>query len=108
MGRIGITPILFYLTLKDMARQKQSLNPEDVPLQETDINNETEMDKSTAQTKLPVENQEIDSNTLNVLKAFPMYEYLYVDKRTGSYTSDTPKDIRGNATLYKNPYFKKN
>lgn len=105
MGRIGITPILFYLTSKDMARQKQSLNPEDTPLQETDINNETETD--TAQTKLPAENQEIDGNTLNVLKTFPMYEYLYVDKRTGSYTPDTPKAIRGNATLYKNPYFKK-
>lgn len=91
------------LTLKDMAKQKQSLNPEDN--QEVTIIKDIATDADT--TELPAENQEIDGNTLNVLKAFPLYEFLYVDKRTGSYSPDTPKAIRGNATLYKNPYFKK-
>lgn len=87
-----------------MAKQKQPLKPEDTPLQEGAI---TDIDTDTGKTELPTENQSIDGNTLNVLKAFPMYEFLYVDKRTGSYTPDTSKTIRGNATLYKNPYFKK-
>ncbi|MDC1809127.1 hypothetical protein POZ03_01475 [Bacteroides uniformis] len=86
-----------------MAKQKQSLNPEDN--QEVTIIKDIATDADT--TELPAENQEIDGNTLNVLKAFPLYEFLYVDKRTGSYSPDTPKAIRGNATLYKNPYFKK-
>lgn len=93
-------------TLKGMAKQKQSLNPEDNLLQEgtaATINIETDTDT----TERPTENQAIDGSTLNVLKAFPMYEFLYVDKRAGSYTTDTPKAIRRNATLYKNPYFKK-
>lgn len=51
--------------------------------------------------------EEPDSYTLDVLKAFPTNESLYVDKHGGTFTTDTPKSIRGNAVLYKNPFFKK-
>lgn len=50
--------------------------------------------------------EEPDSYTLDVLKAFPTNESLYVDKHGGAFTVDTPKSIRGNATLYKNPFYK--
>lgn len=93
------------ITLKDMAKQKQSLIPEDNLLQ-GDTTNKRNIDTDTDKADFPAENQKIDSGTLNVLKAFSMYEYLYVDKQTGSYTPDTPQNIRRNATLYKNPYFK--
>lgn len=51
--------------------------------------------------------EEPDSYTLDVLKVFPTNESLYVDKHGGAFTTDTPKSIRGNAVLYKNPFFKK-
>lgn len=51
--------------------------------------------------------EEPDSYTLDILKAFPANESLYVDKHGGAFTADTPKSIRGNATLYKNPFYKK-
>lgn len=51
--------------------------------------------------------EEPDSYTLDILKAFPANESLYVDKHGGAFIADTPKSIRGNATLYKNPFYKK-
>lgn len=52
-----------------------------------------------------VEN-EPDSFTLGILKTFPHYKTLYVDRHGGVFTPDTPKSIRGSATLYKNPHYK--
>lgn len=51
--------------------------------------------------------QEPDSYTLDVLKAFPTNESLYVDKHGGAFTADTPKSIRAGAVLYKNPFYKR-
>lgn len=51
--------------------------------------------------------EEPDSYTLDILKAFPTNESLYVDKHGGAFTADTPKSIRGGAVLYKNPFYKK-
>jgi hypothetical protein len=39
-----------------------------------------------------------------ILKSFPQYESLYIDAHGGAFTSSTSQKIRGNATLYKNPY----
>lgn len=50
--------------------------------------------------------EEPDSFTLGILKSFPAYELLYVDRHGGVFTPDTPKVIRGSAILYKNPHFK--
>lgn len=49
---------------------------------------------------------EPDGFALGILKSFPNYESLYVDRHGGVFTPDTPKTIRGSATLYKNPHFK--
>ena len=42
-----------------------------------------------------------------VLKLHPQYEELYVNDKGFAFTKDTSKIMRGNATLYKNKYFKK-
>lgn len=47
-----------------------------------------------------------DSFVLGVLQSFPAHEALYVDRHGGAYTPDTPTAIRGDAVLYKNPFFK--
>lgn len=49
---------------------------------------------------------EQDAYTLSVLQSYPMYEELYIDKSGGTFTSDTAPNIRKNAPLYKNPFFK--
>ncbi len=49
--------------------------------------------------------QEPDSRTLAVLKRFPKYESLYVDRSGSVFTLGTPERIRGGAKLYTNPYF---
>lgn len=49
--------------------------------------------------------EQIPNAILETLKAFSNYETLYVDSHGGGFTADTPKTIRGNATLYKNPFY---
>jgi hypothetical protein len=41
-----------------------------------------------------------------ILKSFPDYDSLYIDSHGGCYTKNTAPKIRGNAVLYKNPYYK--
>lgn len=41
----------------------------------------------------------------DVLKVYPKYQNLYVDDKGGTYTEDTIEAIRGEAELYKNPYY---
>lgn len=41
----------------------------------------------------------------DVLKVYPQYQSLYVDDKGGAYTEDTIEAIRGEAELYKNPYY---
>ena len=41
-----------------------------------------------------------------LLKIFPAYEQLYIDRLGSTYTADTPPVFRTDATLYTNPYHK--
>jgi hypothetical protein len=41
-----------------------------------------------------------------ILKSFPAYESLYIDSHGGIYTPTTAPVVRGNAILYKNPFYK--
>lgn len=86
-----------------MARQKQPLDLEGNILQEEAITDNA----NTNTPPLPTDPQLINDYTQSILKTFPFYEYLYVDKDGGSYTPNTSVSIRKNATLYKNPYYKK-
>jgi hypothetical protein len=40
------------------------------------------------------------------LKMYSGHKTLYIDSHGGTYTSNTPEKIRGNAVLYENPYHK--
>lgn len=48
---------------------------------------------------------EPDSYILEILKSFSQYRALYIDRQGGVFTSNTPKNIRGAAVLYNNPYY---
>lgn len=41
-----------------------------------------------------------------LLKVFPAYAQLYIDRLGSTYTADTPPAFRTDATLYTNPYHK--
>lgn len=41
-----------------------------------------------------------------LLKIFPAYEQLYIDRLGSTYTADAPPVFRTDATLYTNPYHK--
>ena len=49
---------------------------------------------------------EIPEYVTRILKAFSTYKELYIDIHGGAFAPDSPANVRGNATLYKNPYFK--
>lgn len=49
--------------------------------------------------------QTTDVRTLDLLKKFPIYASLYIDVHGGTFAPDTPAVIRGEAVLYKNPYY---
>jgi hypothetical protein len=42
-----------------------------------------------------------------ILKAFPLYESLYIDAHGGTFTPNTPEKVRAKAPRYRNPYYKK-
>lgn len=107
-----------------MAKQKNQIEEIEAPVEgaetfqvaEPDFTVETPQQEPPATTtpvippekgeKKPLPEQP-DSYTLDVLKSFPTYESLYVDKHGGAFTVDTPKSIRGSSVLYKNPFYKK-
>lgn len=45
-------------------------------------------------------------NVDKILKKYTSYQSLYIDSHGGTYTTDTPQQLRGSAILYENPYFK--
>lgn len=47
----------------------------------------------------------IDEQVRQILKVYPNYESLYVDRHGSSYTPDTPAMLRRGAVLYKNPFY---
>lgn len=51
--------------------------------------------------------QEPDEDIKKVLKSFPAYEYLYVNKQGGVFSPDTKPALVGGAILYKNPFYNK-
>lgn len=63
--------------------------------------------KQTQEKSEKKDNEEPDSHTLGLLKAFKEYESLYIDRSGSVYTIDTPERIRGGAKLYTNPYHTK-
>lgn len=107
-----------------MAKQKNQIEENTAPIEGADTFQGAEADTTaltpqqepaTAPTPAPSTEkgekksvaEEPDNYTLDVLKSFPANESLYVDKHGGAFTADTPKLIRGNAVLYKNPFYKK-
>lgn len=62
-------------------------------------------ENSTEEKETPITDN-LPTYVIEILKSFNGYEILYVDEQGGMYTANTPKQVRGKAILYKNPYYK--
>lgn len=52
------------------------------------------------------ESEDIPEQALRILKMYPKEQSLYIGNHGGVYSSNSPQNVRGNATLYKNPFYK--
>ena len=52
------------------------------------------------------QSENIPEDVIAVLKCFPDEEELYVSKYGGTFPKDSEPFVRGNAILYKNPFYK--
>lgn len=100
-----------------MARKKtqEELDAQNNPVAEPVVNDTPviEPDEVKAMENESAKNEKTESGSANeipkfaarLLRLFSNYEELYVSDSGSVYTPDTKPAIRGNAILYKNPYF---
>lgn len=62
--------------------------------------------KEVAETAVESEDEDIPEQALRILKLYPKEKSLYIGNHGGVYTLDSPQNVRGNAILYKNPFYK--
>lgn len=55
---------------------------------------------------IAAQSENIPEDVKSVLKCFPDEEELYVSKFGGAFPKDSEPFVRGNAILYKNPFYK--
>lgn len=65
------------------------------------VTNRPEVKTASESSDIPV----IDEQVRQILKVYPNYENLYVDRHGSSYAPDTPAMLRKGAVLYKNPFY---
>lgn len=53
-----------------------------------------------------VKTNEPDDFVMQILRLYPSYKSLYVDRHGGVYTLDTAAPLRKGALLYDNPFYK--
>lgn len=47
----------------------------------------------------------LDRHTETILRCFPTYESLYIDRHGGAYAPTTSAALRADAVLYTNPFY---
>lgn len=86
----------------------KKVNP-DIPLTaEPAGENAGTMVEATTQPVIKTEKETVevaDPQIMQVLRVYPEYPELYVDRHGGAFTSDTPAIVRKDAILYKNPFY---
>lgn len=99
-----------------MAKRIYTESPEQPPVESTDVEKAADMEQrakdpaeqDTEKQEPAKENEPVPIGEENrrLLALFPGYERLYIDKQGGTYAPDTPPNIRAEALLYENPYYK--
>ena len=97
-----------------MAKRIHTELPEQPPVESTDVEKAADMERKAEDRKEPAgqepakghEPVPIGEENRRLLALVPGYERLYIDRQGGTYAPDTPPDIRAEALLYENPYYK--
>lgn len=55
--------------------------------------------------QMPAAEPQLEKHIEAILRCFPSYEVLYIDRSGGIYTPATPAALRGAAVLYTNPFY---
>lgn len=88
-------------TTEEAVEQPKDENSEEV----TDVKGEEPVAKATKQKKAAVAEPEIPANVQRILKAFNNMPELYVSNTGRVFTPGAKPSLRGNAILYKNPFY---
>lgn len=91
-----------------MARKKITEAQEAVEVQEQTIVAPVQKEEETAtvQVKATEVAGELPKNVKKLLETYKTYSALYIDAKGGVYTEGTQPNLRGDAILYQNPYYK--
>lgn len=97
-------------TTEDVAQSTEVKEVNPVPTSEAKQEKQEELtptapDRKTA-TKYNLPEHEPDAQVTATLRVNSKYPELYIDKQGSVYTLDTLPNIRKNAVLYKNPFYK--
>lgn len=91
----------------------ENIKNETTAAQSEDIQEATVEQKKTKASKktsegetVTAQSEDIPEDVKSVLKCFPDEEELYVSKFGGAFPKDSEPFVRGNAILYKNPFYK--
>lgn len=81
----------------------QSKNTPEVPVEAK----KSRTSKKTSEGKATTaQSEDIPEDVKAILKCFPNEEELYVSKYGGTFPKDSEPFVRGNAILYRNPFYK--
>lgn len=88
-------------TTEEAVEQPKDENSEEV----TEVKEEEPVAKATKQKKAAVAEPEIPANVQRILKAFNNMPELYVSNTGRVFSPGAKPSLRGNAILYKNPFY---
>lgn len=88
-------------TTEEAVEQPKDENSEEV----TEVKEEEPVAKTTKQKKAAVAEPEIPANVQRILKAFNNMPELYVSNTGRVFSPGAKPSLRGNAILYKNPFY---
>lgn len=88
-------------TTEEAVEQPKDENSEEV----TEVKEEGPVEKATKQKKAAVAEPEIPANVQRILKAFNNMPELYVSNTGRVFSPGAKPSLRGNAILYKNPFY---
>lgn len=88
-------------TTEEAVEQPKDENSEEV----TEVKDEEPVAKATKQKKAAVAEPEIPANVQRILKAFNNMPELYVSNTGRVFSPSAKPSLRGNAILYKNPFY---
>ena len=90
----------------EIEKESVDTNSEEDTTTSVEIENSNNEEDTTTSVEIEnSNNDEIPFNVKRILKLFKNYPELYVSNTGGVFTSDTKHSLRGNAILYKNPYY---